>query len=53
MLAIVKKTGEEIVCSSYGCGMKNGEYDQLYATGGQYNPGQRIFLKSELEFINK
>lgn len=49
MKAVIKKTGEEIIVSSYGCGMKNGEYGHLYSTGGKYNPGCRIFLESELE----
>lgn len=51
MLAKVKKTGEEIVVSSFGCGFKGEEYGHLYYTGGEYSPKKRIYLKSELEFI--
>lgn len=50
MKAKIKATGEEIICSSYGCGFKNGEYGHLYSTGGIYSPAQRIYLESELIF---
>lgn len=53
MLAIVKKTGEKIVVSSFGCGMKGDEYGHLYYTGGEHSPNKKIYLEKELEFVKQ